>query len=539
MTPNLLFYGDNLKVLRDHVPAESVDLVYLDPPFQSGQDYNVLFEEKSGERSAAQIKAFEDTWKWDQASAAAYEEIVERGGRVSDAMRAFKTFLGTSDMMAYLAMMAPRLVELHRVLKPTGSIYLHCDPTASHYLKIFLDAAFGPANFRNEIIWKRSHAHSSALRYGRIHDVILYYVAGSPSTWNRTFQEYDAAYIDKHYRHRDPKGRRYKHENPTGPGISNGETGQPWRGIDPTTKGRHWVRPPRELEKLDAQGLIHWPEKAGAWPYIRLYLEDMKGIPVQDVWTDIDPINMVAAERLGYPTQKPEALLERILLASSNEGDVVLDPFCGCGTTIAVAQRLKRRWIGIDVTHLAINLVRYRLADAFGASELNVQVIGEPETLPDAEQLAGEDPFGFQSWILSLVDARVVQGKKGADRGIDGRLYFHDEAEGGKTKQIVFSVKAGKVQASHVRDLRGVVEREKAAIGVLLSMEEPTGPMRKEAAEAGFYHSPGWNRKYPRIQLLTAAELLGGRKAEYPPRTNKTFREAPKAKGRGQKGLFG
>jgi len=535
---NTLYYGDNLDVLRRYVGDETVDLVYLDPPFKSDQNYNVLFQEQDGSRSAAQIQAFEDTWQWDQAAAAAYQEVVESGGQVSRAMQAFRTVLGESDMLAYLSMMAPRLVELRRVLKPTGSIYLHCDPTASHYLKMLMDAVFGPQHFLNEIVWKRSHAHNSANRYGPNHDVLLFYSKTDAPQWFGVFQAYEPAYIEKHYRHVDAGGRRYKHENPTGAGTREGVTGKPWRGIDPTAKGRHWAKTPEDMEKLDAAGLIHWPQKEGAWPYIKMYLDEQRGIPAQEVWADIDPINMMAAERLGYPTQKPEALLERIIQASSNEGDVVLDPFCGCGTAIAAAQKLKRRWIGIDVTSLAITLIKHRLVSAYGAEIAGTfQVVGEPVSVSDAATLAEQDAYQFQWWALGLVGARPVEQKKGADKGIDGRIYFHDDpAHSAKTKQIVLSVKAGHVTVAQVRDLRGVMDREKAAIGVLISMQDPTRPMIAEAAGAGFYKSPWNNQDYPRLQLLTIGELLAGKRIVAPTVQDarvQTIKRAPKVKRKG------
>lgn len=529
MADNLLYYGDNLDVLRLHVKDESVDLVYLDPPFKSDQNYNVLFAAKDGHESAAQIQAFEDTWHWDAAASSIYFETVEQGGKVSDVLQGFRQILGDNDMLAYLAMMAPRLVELRRALKSTGSLYLHCDPTASHYLKLLLDAVFGPEHFRNEIVWKRSHAHNSAKRYGPNHDVLLFYGRTDDPTWNRVFQPYDPEYIAKHYRHTDANGRRYKHENPTGAGVRHGETGAVWRGIDPTAKGRHWAKTPADMEKLDAEGGIHWPDKEGGWPYIKLYLDEMPGLPIQDTWTDIDPINMMAAERLGYPTQKPEALLERIIAASSNPGDVVLDPFCGCGTTIAAAQKLGRKWIGIDVTHLAISLIKNRLIDSYGA-DAKYTVIGEPTTVEDAKALADSDPYQFQWWALGLVGARGTEQKKGADKGIDGRLYFHTGDN--KTRQIIISVKAGKLHANYVRDLAGVIAREKAEIGVLLSFDAPTGPMRAEAASAGFYESP-WG-KHARLQLLRVADLLAGKGIDRPQTAgiNTTLKAAPKAKGK-------
>jgi len=528
---NLLYYGDNLDVLRRHVKDETVDLVYLDPPFNSNATYNVLFKEQNGTEAAAQIQAFGDTWRWDTVAAQACQEMIEAGGKLSEAMQAFRLLLGNSNMLAYLAMMAPRLVELRRVLKPTGSIYLHCDPTASHYLKVLMDAVFGPENFRNDVIWKRSHGHNSARRYGNAHDSILFFGKSDSSSWNPVFHQYDETYLDKHYGHVDVQGRRYKHENPTGAGISHGATGQPWKGIDPTAKGRHWAKSPTELERLDAEGLIYWPSKVGAWPYIKVYLDAMQGPPAQDVWTDVPVINMMAKERLGYPTQKPEALLERIILASSKNGDTVLDPFCGCGTAIAVAQQQGRRWIGIDITHLAITLIKHRLHDAFGDTA-TYKTIGEPVSMPDAETLAKQDPYQFQWWALGLVGARPVEQKKGADHGIDGRLYFHDDTSGDQTKHVVLSVKAGHTSVPHVRDLLGVLDREKAAIGVLIALQEPTTHMRSEVAGAGFYHSPVWDRNYARLQILTIAELLDGKTVDMPPlrQVSTTFKRAPKAK---------
>ncbi len=536
---NTLYYGDNLDVLRRYVADESVDLVYLDPPFKSNQDYNVLFAEQDGSRSAAQIKAFEDTWRWDRAAAATYEEIVERGGRVSQAMQAFRTFLGESDMLAYLAMMAPRLVELRRVLKATGGLYLHCDSAASHYLKMLLDSIFEAGRFKNEIIWKRTTAHSDAKQgathFGRIHDVLLFYGKGDDVRFNPQWKPYDQEYIDTHYRYVElGTGRRYRKGDLTA-NHPGGDTLYAWKGVRPY-KGRYWAYSKEKMEQFDAEGRLIYT-KSGMPEYKR-YLDEMPGRPLQDVWDDIPPINSQAQERLGYPTQKPEALLERIIMASSNEGETIVDPFCGCGTAIAVAQRLKRAWIGIDITHLAITLIRHRLFSAYGG-KAEYEVIGEPISLPDAEALAAEDKYQFQWWALGLVGARPAEQKKGADRGIDGRLYFHDEGQGGKTKQIILSVKGGDLKAQDVRDLRGVMEREKAEIGVLLALEEPTKPMRAEAASAGFYDSPGWKKKYPRLQLLTVAELLSGKRIDYPPsvQVNVTFKKAPKAKARASQQL--
>ncbi len=557
MAKNTLYYGDNLEVLREHVADESVDLVYLDPPFNSQATYNVLFAEQNGSQAAAQIRAFGDTWQWDQSAARAYQEVVESGGKVSEAMQAFRQFLGESNMLAYLAMMAPRLVELRYVLKPTGSIYLHCDPTASHYLKMLMDAIFGPARMLNEICWKRSSAHSDAKqgmkRCGRIRDLLLVYSKGEDYTWNPVFTPYTADYLQSEYRHVTPDGRYYKETDLTA-AKPGGDTGYEWRVKRRSVKGARWkddleaewenpkqdheyqgVRPYRgrywaySLENMTSfarEGrLIH---RSTGMPRLMQFADEMPGVALQDLWDDIPP--ELGARDLGYPTQKPEALLERIMQSSSNDGDVVLDPFCGCGTAIAVAQRLNRRWIGIDITHLAISLIKHRLHDGFG-KDVEYKVLGEPVSLPDAETLAKQDPYQFQWWSLGLVGARPVEQKKGADKGIDGRLYFHDEAEGGKTKQIIFSVKAGKTSVPHLRDLRGVIDREEAQIGVLISMQQPTAPMRKEAASAGFYDSP-WGTRHPRLQLLTVAELLAGKGVDCPPigQVNVTFKKAAKAK---------
>jgi DNA modification methylase len=524
---NLLYYGDNLDVLRRHVADESVDLVYLDPPFNSAQDYNVLFKERNGTESAAQIRAFEDTWRWDQTAARAYQEIVEGGGKVAQAMIAFHSYLGANDMLAYLAMMAPRLVELRRVLKETGSIYLHCDPAASHYLKILMDAVFGPANYLNDITWERFNFHADAHRWGRLHDVVLCFAKSAGKHLYTTQRKgYDEKYIKSHFK-KDRDGRLYRLDNALAAGqgparVFFGKT------LKPKT-GTHWRWSQENIDKLIVQGRIVLTGKG--MPSIIRYLDEMPGHPIGDVWTDIPEINSQAHERLGYPTQKPEALMERIIRASSNEDDLVLDPFCGCGTTVAVAQRLKRRWIGIDITHLAINLIRRRLHDAFGKNAA-FKVIGEPVDPAGAADLAKADPYQFQWWALGLVDARPAEGKRGADEGIDGRIFFHDEADTTKTKQVVLQVKAGHVSVRDVRDLRGVLDREKAEIGVLISLEEPTKPMRREAADTGFYRSPGYHKDYPRLQVLTIGELLAGGGIDMPPprQTNVTFKRAPKAK---------
>ena len=533
---NRLYYGDNLEILKRYIKDETVDLVYLDPPFKSQQDYNVLFAERNGSGAAAQIKAFEDTWHWDKSAAQAYEDVVTSGGRIAEAMQAFRTFLGTSDMLAYLSMMAPRLNELRRVMRSTGSIYLHCDSTASHYLKMLMDAVFGPKNFRNEIIWKRKtgrgETNRKARRLGVSTDTLFFYSKTDDYYFNSQFT-FDARgyreYVEKFYRFTDNHGRRYRIADLSSPSPRPNLI-YDYKGYKPPKDG--WAISKEKMEQWDREGRLEFPSSPAGRIQRRRYLDELKGKPVQNLWDDIEPLSSRAKERLDYPTQKPEALLERILETSSRKGDTVLDPFCGCGTTVSVAERLGRKWIGIDITHLAITLMRHRLLDAFGDT-VRYTVIGEPVSLPDAEALAQQDPYQFQWWALGLVGARPVEQKKGADKGIDGRLYFF--VEPGKAEQIIFSVKAGHVTASHVRDLHGVVDREKAAIGVLISLEEATQPMRSEAADGGFYTSKELgNPKYPRIQLLTIEDIFSGKKVECPHsvssrEVNPTFKQAPKS----------
>lgn len=469
---NTLYYGDNLQILRQYIKDESVDLIYLDPPFNSNASYNVLFAEHTGSKSTAQIQAFEDTWKWGEDSDQAYREIVERGGRASQALQAFRQLLGESNMMAYLAMMAPRLIELHRVLKPTGSLYLHCDPTASHYLKLLLDNILGIRNFRNEIIWCYRGGGSKQQDFGKRHDIIFRY--SKTDTYN--------FYSDS-------------------------------------------VRIPYQAEGIGRKDDAMWGKHSGT---NKIYKPNPLGKIPEDWW----PINVINAndpERLGYPTQKPETLLERIIKASSNPGDVVLDPFCGCGTSIAVAQRLDRQWIGIDITHLAIALIKHRLETSTGGTA-KYKVIGEPTTEEEARTLAEESPYQFQWWALSLVGARPVEQKKGADQGIDGRLFFHFDGSS-DTHQIIFSVKAGNLTPAYVRDLHGVIDREKAEIGVLITFNEPTKAMRTEALNAGVYRS-AWG-DHPKLQIFTVGELLAGKKIDMPPihrEGNATFKKAPRQK---------
>ncbi len=474
---NKLYFGDNLTILRDYVPDESVDLIYLDPPFNSKATYNVLFAEQNGTKSQAQIKAFDDTWHWGMESEEAFHELVAKGpGKLPDLMDALRRFLGTNDMMAYLTMMAIRLVELRRVLKPTGSIYLHCDPTASHYLKLVMDAVFGQRNFGNEIVWCYTGPSNTKTYFPRKHDIIFFYAKDV----DRSCFFPDAVRV-------------------------------PYAKSLEAARARTGIFAKKDYSDLNAR--------------IKKY--DAQGKVIEDWWADITPVGRIRTEVLGYPTQKPEALLERIVQASSNEGDLVLDPFCGCGTTIAVAERLKRRWIGIDITHLAITLMRTRLRDTFGPDLSPYEVIGAPTDLAGAEALAQEDRDQFQLWALGLVEARPSQETKGADQGVDGVIRFFDDLSG-KAKKIIVQVKSGGVKRNDIATLKGDMEREGAAIGAFLTLEEPTEPMRREAASAGFYEAEAIGKKYPKIQILTIAELLAGKELQYPRLDIATFRKAPR-----------
>ena len=517
-----LYYGDNLEVLRNHIPSESVDLIYLDPPFNSNATYNVLFKSpKTGDDSSSQIQAFDDTWHWGEDDAQAIDEIMRSGHTdIANLIQALRKFLGENDMMAYLVMMAIRLIELHRVLKPTGSLYLHCDPTASHYLKLILDAVFGHENFRNEIVWKRKtgrgETNHKSNRYGTVTDFLLFY---SKSFDNKFVSQFNMEaegyqdYVNHFYRFVDEKGRRYRIADLSSP-SPRPNLKYDYRGYKPPANG--WAISYEKMVLWDKEGRLEFPKKPEGRIQRRRFLDELQGKPVQNLWDDIEMISSQSAERLGYPTQKPVALLERIIQASSDEGDIVLDPFCGCGTAVHAAQKLGRNWIGIDITHLAISLIEKRMKDAF--PEAKFEVIGSPKDLESAQDLAIRDKYQFQWWAVSLVGAHPYQDKKkGSDSGIDGLLYFTDD-EDGEYKKIVVSVKGGEnVGVSMIRDLAGTMEREKAAMGFFVTLAEPTAPMTKEAASKDPYISPLTKELYPRIQILTIKGLMdGSEKPRYP-----------------------
>ncbi len=525
---NTLFYGDNLNILHEYIATESIDLIYLDPPFNSSRNYNVLFKDESGVDSEAQITAFEDTWHWNHIAEQTYHELITQApDSVSRMIAALCEFVGGNQMMAYLVMMAARLMELHRVLKKTGSLYLHCDPTASHYLKIILDTIFDPQNFRNEIIWQRTISHNDARRkFADISDIIYFYTKNNDYTFNVQYMPHSEEHIREFYRHVDPNGRRYALDNMRSPNPRPNLTYE-YKGYKPHPNG--WAVSREKMEQLDAEGRLYFPSSPEGRIRLKRYLDEMPGTPVGCIWTDIKPIQSQADERLGYPTQKPLALLERIIKASSNPGDIILDPFCGCGTAIAAAQKLNRKWIGIDITHLSIALQKYRLEAMFPG--ITFKVIGEPTDYSAAKQLAQDDRYQFQWWALSLIRAKPLgglegskTGKKGSDKGIDGVITFIDDAYA-KPKRVLVQIKSGLVKSGDIRDLVGTVQRENAAIGVFITLEAPTRDMNTEAVSAGYYESPGWNQKYPRIQIRTIAELLRGTKVDMPPQYG-TFKQA-------------
>lgn len=507
MSANTLHFGDNLDILRNKIMSDSIDLIYLDPPFNSKASYNRLFRSPDGNEPHAQIRAFKDTWRWGEQAEQEFGELIQQSNtNVCEMMQALRRFLGENDMMAYLTMMANRLLELRRVLKATGSLYLHCDPTASHYLKIVLDGVFAKENFRTEISWKRQSAHNDAKQgrnqYGNVRDTIFFYTKCSDWKWNWLYTNYSEDYVTKFYRHVEPgTGRLYQLGDLTAPGGASPEKGNPY--FDFLGVRRYWRFTKENMERLYQAGRIV-QTKPGAVPRHKRYLDEAPGVSLQNDWNDIYPA--CGSESLGYQTQKPLALLERIIKASTNEGDVVLDPFCGCGTAVHAAQKLNRQWIGIDITHLAISLVEKRLRESFPG--IRFEVHGTPKDLDSARDLAHRDKHEFQWWACSLVNAQPFQGhKKGADSGIDGVIYFKDDRD---IKKIIVSVKGGaNVSVPMIRDLGHVINREKASLGLFVTLTKPTAPMRQEAIKAGYYLNPA-GTPFRKIQILTVKGLLEG-----------------------------
>ena len=536
---NKLFYGDNLDILRNEIADESVDLIYLDPPFNSNATYNVIFRSPTGEKSQAQVQAFKDSWNWQiDGAERAYDDILK--SPYSDAAElvvALRKVLGESDLMAYLTMMAVRLIELHRVLKPTGSIYLHCDQTASHYLKILLDSIFEQRCFMNEIIWKRRVGMSSAVhgsnRFGTITDTILMYGKSDDNVfspqYNLTDPDYKK-YIAERFTYTDENGKKFQPTSLVNPAYRPNLI-YDYKGYKSPPNG--WMITKEKMEQWDKEGKLYFPRDKDGRIRRKSFADELRGMPIQNLWTDIPEINSQAQERLGYPTQKPIALLERIISASSNEGDLVLDPFCGCGTTIHASQKLGREWIGIDITHLAIALIERRLKKAFPGIQFAVS--GVPIDIDGAQALSDADKFQFQSWALSLVEAQPFKGGvKGADGGVDGIAWFH--AAKNVTEKAIVSVKGGKnVSDTQVKDLITTVEHTGAKMGLFITLAPPTKPMVTRAATAGFYKTEFG--EFPKIQILTIEELLQGKQPLMPPRNEAAFKK-PKTEQTGKQGAL-
>ncbi len=526
---NTLYYGDNLDVLRKYIKDETVDLVYIDPPFNSKRNYNQIYN-NVGTEDRAQAQAFVDTWTWDDHAGAGFAQLLANEparftSQTIELLKGLHAVLGKGSLLAYLVSMTLRITEIHRVLKPTGSFYLHCDPTASHYLKLVLDTIFVTqgGDYRNEIIWKRSSAHNDTKQgrkqCGQIHDVILFYTKGKDFTWNPVHTTYEEKYTEAFYKHTDADGRRYRLDNLTA-AKPGGDVSYDFYGTKPY-KGRYWAYSRANMEQFKTEGRLYFPKNGGTPSYKR-YLDEMPGVALQDVWTDVPPISSQAAERLGYPTQKPEALLERIIEASTNPGDVVLDAYCGCGTTIAVAQKLGRNWIGMDITYQSISLILRRLEAQYGKAALeNITLSGIPQDMASAGALANKKDDRvrkeFEKWaVLTYTNNRaIINQKKGADGGVDGIAYFQTSRE--DNAKIIFQVKSGHVGRGDIAKLRGDMEREGAALAVFLTLEPPTAPMKAEAKEAGLYAYDLMQRHYDKIQIVTVQEMVeDGRRLEIP-----------------------
>jgi DNA modification methylase len=519
---NQIYYGDNLEVLRRYIRDESIDLCYIDPPFNSKRNYNQIYN-NIGKEDAAQAQAFIDTWTWDDNANIGLAEIQSNYNGIFtaqsiDLIDGLTKVLKKGSLLAYLVSMMVRIAEIHRVLKSTGSFYLHCDPTASHYLKLVIDAIFcvRGGDYVNEITWKRTTAHNDAKRYGMNVDIIFFYTKGVSYTWNPQYIIHGETYL-KRFKKQDEDGRLWTDDNLTAKGLSGGGYEYEYKGAKSL-----WRVPETTMKQLDIEGKLHFTKTGGI--RLKRYLDELKGISLQCLWDDISPINSQAAERLGYPTQKPEALLERIIKSSSNEGDVVLDAYCGCGTTVAVAQKFKRQWIGIDITYQSIALILKRLEDQDASALDNVVVAGVPKDFKSAEALANKKDDRtrkeFEKWVVLTYSRNraIINEKKGGDGGIDGIVYVVDKNERGdiENKKALFSVKSNeKLTPAVVRELFGTVEREKAACGILLTLY-PMSNLVKESKQYGFYHNQFTGHDYPKIQVVSVAEMLQGNLLELP-----------------------
>ena len=491
---NKLIYGDNLTVMqgiKNRMPSNFVDLIYLDPPFNSNRNYNMMYKTMTGRPVPEQAEAFCDAWTLsaEDIEKLAHLPRIMEGYGMDAQMIAFwenwmKALANTSNaLLSYLFYMMQRLFEMRRILKPTGSIYLHCDPTASHYIKVMMDGVFGHQNFRNEITWCYKSRPQSKKHFGKKHDIILLYSKSDAYTFNwknvvRPLSNNTSA----KYRLVDDKGRKYRLQ---GRGI----TGSP-------IKSSKDVHAKWEAERPDL--------------VIRDYLDEKCDVSREDWWDDIDILNQVAKERLGYATQKPMALLERIIKASSNEGDIVFDPFCGCGTAIYASQKLNRQWIGCDIAVLSVKLVMETLKNgkkplvAYPLQEgIDLELCGYPLSLEGAKLLFAQDPKQFEHWAIEWVQG-FINSKQRGDKGVDGRIRFDTPSK--ENCAMVLSVKGGKhVTPAMVRELRGVMERDDAEMAGLILMEPPTKGMMEEAAQAVRFECQGMS--YDRIQILTVKQM--------------------------------
>ena len=522
---NRLYYGDCLTIMSEW-PSSCVDLIYLDPPFNSNRNYNAIYKDETGRPLPDQIEAFCDMWELDPERERAIRTmpVLMRENGIDDSIAEFwrlwmRALRDTQPrLLAYLSYMAERLLIMWRILKPTGSLYFHCDPTASHYVKALLDAIFGHDNFRNEITWQRTESHNTAERYGNIADIILYYTKSDVATWNPQYQEYGDAQLSR-FRHTGPDGRKYKLENLTAARPDSNSGKFEWRGNTPGPS-RGWGYRIEQLEEWWAEGRIQ--VKRDGTPRLdglKVYLDESEGKPLQNIWTDISRIPNTSKERMGYETQKPLVLLERIIAASSSPEDVVLDPFCGCATTLEAAHKLDRQWIGIDIAIHAIKRVaRVRLADRLGLVEgQDYEIEGVPHTVEGAQDLWRRDKYHFQKWAVEQVDG-FVTSKRTADGGIDGRVYF--AVPGDRDLQsMVVEVKGGaNVNVTDWRALKGVLSRDEALLAGLILMEPLGGTKSRNFAREVMDLDPVniLGIEYPRMQILTVGEILEGKRFTTP-----------------------
>lgn len=512
---NKLFFGDCLDVLKllyKQHPDGFIDLIYIDPPFNSKRNYNILFEDLDLTDTKAQREAFSDTW-----SSVSYndtiEEIHELDLNLYRYLKALDDIHISKSAISYLATMSIRIKYIHNVLKSTGSFYLHCDSTMSHYLKIVCDLIFGIKQFRNEIIWKRTNSHNDSGKYGRNTDTILYYTKSDKFTWNKQFLPISEN-RKTNFIYKDSDGRKWASGDLTAKGLTGGGYEYEYKGIN-----GYWRCPINTMIDLDYQNKLHFTKNGGI--RIKRYLDETKGIPLQALMDDILSIGASSQERLGYPTQKPIALLERIIKASSNEGDLVADFFCGCGTTIAAAQKLDRNWLGTDISHLAIKLILKRLTDPYSDEQKieilkSIDVSGFPKDIDSAKELARQTDkhrIKFQDWIIEVMIGGITNQKKSGDGGFDGYITFHKSHDGKSKGTGIIEVKSGNVGIATLKSFIQTVKNQKADIGVFVCFDEQvTKGMRIESNQQG--KMEGW--QIDKIQILTVEDLLNHKSPQLP-----------------------